>query len=334
MQTLILIHIGERFPHYLKDCIHQARTINPVNDTNIILIVNMCHFQEVEIFKQRYKIIPCYIDYELCPTPSHKEFLTNIKNKIDLSFRKQYWQYVVERFFILEEYMIQYNVSNIYMIETDNLVYVPLSIVSKTEQLFSQGMAVPYDSTERGYPSFMFFRKAADISLFTRYILECIKQGFVNDMDILSKYRHMYPSHVFAYPVIPHSCNNPPRDRANVFGHITSAKDCLFLTHPQFPIIFDAIAYGQSIGGIDPCNTNGNNTLGHINVLSLYTINDVEFKWVKSNNLWLPYANNMPIVNLHIHSKALSCFLSDKLEPPTADYNPKVLEINLTKEFN
>lgn len=332
MRTLVIIHIGHRWPHYLKNCIHQARLINPVDEADIVLIINCSHYEEAERFKSLYKIKPVYIE-DLIATNAHGDFYKHIHNLIDLQFRKQYWLYVVERFFILDEYMLQEKKSNVYMIETDNLLYVSLKEIELTERLFDQEIALPFDSLERGYPSFMFFRTSNSVSNFTQYILTCIKNGISNDMLILGKYRKEFPNKVFSYPVLPHECNTPLKARSSKVGHTANEQEGAFLCDSRFPMIFDAIAYGQAVGGIDPCNTGGLNTVGYVNESALYTIHETVFEWRKYNNIWIPFANNIPIVNLHIHSKALECFLSDKPDIPIANYNSKYLEQSLQDEM-
>jgi hypothetical protein len=78
--------------------------------------------------------------------------------------------------------------------------------------------------------------------------------------------------------------------------------------------IFDAAAIGQYLGGVDPRN-NPNNTIGFINETCLIDYSKYKFVWINENNLNIPHIVinniNVPIVNLHIHSKVLSNFLSN-----------------------
>ena len=332
MHTLIIIHIGHRWPHYIKDCIHQARQVNPVEQVNIVFLVNGHHFQEVEELEKIYHIQPVYIE-NLPVTKTHEEFLKTIVNLVDLQFRNKYWQYVFERFFLLEQYLLQTPTKSIYMIETDNLLYIPITKLAETEQLFTQDIALPFDSLERGYPSCMFFRKPSAVTKFVTYMLDCLKQGNRSDMEILGKYRKEHSEEVFAYPVLPSECNTPARERRSQVGHTATALQGKFLTDTRFPFVFDAIVYGQAVSGIDPCNTGGRQSVGYRNESALYSIDEVRFQWRNCKDQWTPYANELPIVNLHIHSKALYCFLSDRKAMPKAEYNPKELETKLRLEY-
>lgn len=330
MPVLVLIHLGEQWPHYLKDCVKQARLINP--RTEILLFVNQCHSFRVNPFQVIYNVKVIYVE-DLPSSPESSECLSRIREQVNLQFRNHYWQYVFERFLILQRYCLQTPLESIYMIETDNMVYVPLDIVVKTEQLFSQGMAVPFDNLEQGYPSFVFFRNRQAVFDFTKYMLNCLRKSYLSDMKILGQYRREHPESVFPYPVLPSVCNTPLRERVSLLGHRASAASSSFLSNKEFPILFDAIAYGQAIGGIDPRNTGGANSIGYINESALYTIRETSFSWMHFNRFWLPFVNAMPLVNLHIHSKALSFFLSDRDTMPSAEYNPGTLQDTLYNDL-
>lgn len=330
----MILHIGDQLPHYLEDCIKQARIVNPVGSTEIVLIVNQCHSSQCAQLKDLYKVNLIFIE-DLQQTGKHKEFLEKIVKMVNLEFRKCYWQYVFERFFILEEYCNQYNPGKFYMIETDNMVYVPLQIVEQTEKLFSQDMAAPFDNLEEGYPSFVFFRNTGAVASFTTYMLETLRRNYLSDMKILGRYRRECPDKVFPYPVVPHSCNTPLRTRYSRIGQIARPEETAFLSHAQFPILFDAIAYGQALGGIDPRNTKGMNTIGYVNESALYSIHESKFGWMQLHSYWFPFVlageQHIPLVNLHIHSKALSVFLSTSPSMPGGEYDVKELEQKLQK---
>lgn len=330
MTTLILIHIGEQWPHYLKDCLKQARLINPTSE--IVMIVNKCHSFRMIPLQTVYKIKAVFIE-DLPPSPLYDEFITKIVSMVDLQFRKKYWQYVFERFFILERFCMQYKPSSFYMIETDTLVYVPLEIVQTTEKLFTQGMAAPFDHLYQGYPCFVFFRSVQAVSKFANYMIESLRKKYSCDMKILASYWQEHPEEVFAYPVLPQSCNTPLRDRCSLIGLAASAKDTAFLSNPQFPILFDAIAFGQALGGVDPRNTNGIPSIGYINESALYTVEEAKFGWIQMEKMWFPIVNTLPLVNLHIHSKALCNFLSDNESMPGAKYDVKALESALENDL-
>jgi hypothetical protein len=44
---------------------------------------------------------------------------------------------------------------------------------------------------------------------------------------------------------------------------------------------------------------------------------------------WRPYLDGRPLFTIHVHSKALSCFLSDRTGPPTSDYDVATVNAGL-----
>ena len=77
-----------------------------------------------------------------------------------------------------------------------------------------------------------------------------------------------------------------------------------------FGCIFDGAAIGQYLGGTD--KEKGSE---FINETCVINYSKYLFKWKKKNNLYRPYiiVNNkeIPIINLHIHSKQLQNFMGN-----------------------
>jgi len=334
MITLFVIHLGSHFPHYIHDCIRQIRLHNPKDRVNIVLIVhgtaNYVHAEELE---QNYAVQPVYVE-DLPVTPHYIEFLSLSQQLLDLGFRQKYSQYILERYFVWEAYLMKTPLTNTYFIESDNLLYVSMDMVRSTESLFSQAMAMPYDTHERGAPSFVFTRNVESLTHFNRFLVDSMKLGCTDDMEIYGRYRRTHPEKMFAYPVIPAVCNSGKTERTNRIGQRVPIQECGFLCDSRFPILFDSVVYGQAVSGIDPRNTNAQQSVGYINEKALFSITETEFGWANRGGLWTPVANNLPIVNLHIHSKALSNFVSDKKSVPNAEYNPNDLLTKIAKDYS
>jgi hypothetical protein len=333
MISLFIIHLGEHFPHYIKDCIHQIRLHNPKETVDLYLIVNCTsNFIVSRQLEEDYAIKPVYVE-DLPISPIYEEFLAQSKAILDLGFRQKYSQYILERYFVWNAFLQTKDLKNTYFIESDNLLYVDLRIVQKTEALFTQEMAMPFDTVERGAPSFVFARNQQALQTFTTWIVTCMKKGMTDDMDIYGLYRRTHPEAIFPYPVLPAVCNTNVTERKNRIGQTVSVKDCTFLCDERFPVIFDSVVYGQAISGIDPRNTNAQQSVGYINEKALFSVVETQLGWTKSDTLWVPVANTLPIVNLHIHSKALANFVSDRTTVPKADYDPKELLKKINQDY-
>ena len=83
----------------------------------------------------------------------------------------------------------------------------------------------------------------------------------------------------------------------------------------EFNGIFDGAAIGQYLGGCDPKNKNSDQK-GFINETCEIKYNNYKFKWIIIDELYIPHIIidniNIPIYNLHIHSKKLQHFLNVK----------------------
>lgn len=333
MLTICIIHIGMHLPHYIKDCIHQLRIHNPKESTDIVLILNgHTNYGHAIKLAEMYSIKVAYIE-ELPITPHYIEFLTHSQRLLKNEDRQNSTQYMLERHFIWEAYLLKTNLTNVYLVESDNLMYVPLNVVQKTESLFSHGIAMPFDSVDRGVPSIVFARDYLALEDMNCWIIECMKKDMTNDMDIYGLYRKAYPDKIFHYPVLPPNCNKDKHMRTNKLGQTALIHDCTFLCDERFPIIFDSFVYGQAISGIDPRNTNAEHSEGHINETALFSVSESEISWSLADQLWFPMADHLKIANLHIHSKALSHFLSDRATMPVADYNSKELLEKINTDY-
>ena len=78
-------------------------------------------------------------------------------------------------------------------------------------------------------------------------------------------------------------------------------------------VMFDAAAYGQFLTGIDPRNSGNQNTTGYVNEDSCFNVRNVSIVWEEIDSLLVPTVNGIRLVNLHVHSKELARWRSDRL---------------------
>jgi hypothetical protein len=178
------------------------------------------------------------------------------------------------------------------------------------------------DNQYRGHPGFIFLPSVAAYTQFLRHFVD-LHSEYSNGTDIqfLAKVWNEYPTLVRALPVLPEGFVNGPRISPN--GCITCENPIFLQTDAkEIQVLFDSAVIGHAIGGIDPRNTPGSKIGSYVNESALYTFEELGFHWKKNrtSRLWTPYAGPMPIATIHMHSKALSCFLSDRYEYPKADW--------------
>ena len=272
MPVLILVHIGNHFPEYINDCISIVKSVSQVD---IHVLISKIHFNKIKdnIFRFALEDI----------APSSEMLLFEERSKLDTNFRGGFFKYATMRFFYIYDYMTLMNLTDVFHIENDNVIY--LDFLDKIEQFRKKSMWCIMDSPTRCIPSFLYFKNSNIIS---RLLNTCIKHSSVgsNDMFALGEFR-----------------NNNINDVGNlpICGSYVDPIDPMFYKEAiNFGCIFDAAAVGQFIGGIDPRN-DSKNSIGFINETCLVKCNKVKVEWQDMK----PYLNGMPLVNLHIHSKDL-----------------------------
>jgi hypothetical protein len=141
----------------------------------------------------------------------------------------------------------------------------------------------------------------------------------VNDMILIATYWRSFGEAAFTpLPVVP---NDYPLPFASRAGHHPKDSSVFWNGYEQFRSIFDAAALGQYLGGVDPHNSQNKTTVGFVNESAVYSADSFEFSWKTTDgNLLCPFAKlndtSIPINNLHIHSKNLEPFRSDRPKPP------------------
>ena len=320
--SIVLTHLGESVPPYLVDCVKQIRLWNP--DAYVYLILDDCHkghafFTSLE---DEYGVRLAFRSF-LEQTPEHKYFLQNFKG--DLVFRKGYWRHVKERFFLIQELMMKEDLTNILAMEYDVLLYINIDSMIK-ELKDSKHMRMVRDNDQRGHPAFLFIPTAESIRKFNNFLCSII-DSHLEDMQSLAAYADHTKAMKY-FPVITEERNRSIKKRTSTQGHTSENPFYLSDEFRRFNMLFDSLTVGQWVGGIDSRNTGGNKIARYENESALYNINEMSFTWKKDTEsfLWQPFLDGCLLATIHVHSKALSCFMSDRSDYPKDDYD--VVRIN------
>ena len=316
--SIILVHLGTNIPLYLDACLKQIRLWNSIENVAVYLVA----FEELsEIFDplcEKYSVTFVRTN-SLTPTENHSRFIRDLKN-YDASFRNDYWRYVVERFFYMEEVMRSYNLTNVIHMEYDVMLYMDVSEFYPGVTKHIPGMALAFDNDTQGYPSFIFINSIEALELLNGFITVNCNSG-LTDMKLLSLFRWLYPNLLQSLPQIP---VRPLENRTNLSGTVSNEPPTYLanLFTELGSRIFDSIAIGQLIGGIDARNTDGTQVVEYENESAFYNVSEFGIRWNRcASRRWFPETNaGHRIVNIHIHSKLLSYFLSDRTDEPKCDY--------------
>jgi hypothetical protein len=316
MAALILTHLGESVPAYLADCVHQFRLWN--KDTPIYILLDASHLSNPfwTSLADKYAVKFCTTN-SLSPTPHHVEFQNTYTG--DVVFRKGYWKHVRERFYFVEECMIAHGLTHVISMEYDVLVYGSFDDLLAKLRTGPQTLRMVKDNCDRGHPAFLYIPQVSVIRDFNVF-LSSINGSGLEDMQSLAFYSDLFEVHYF--PVLTAARRRLVDPRRSLTGH--TAADCSFLSEDSehFGVLFDSLVVGQWIGGIDSRNTGGAKITRYRNESALYTIQEMPFEWIQNGDrLWRPMLDGRPLMTIHVHSKALGCFLSDRASKPDDDYN-------------
>jgi hypothetical protein len=317
MFHLTLVHLGTAYPTYLEHCIHQLRLWNSAEELTVYVILEPCH-RDKEALLGACGAEVVFTD-TLPKTRDHELFLQEYAG--DTEFRKGYWRHVKERFFYMEELMIQKCIGSMVSMEYDVLLYTPFStLFPKLVRHGGDRLAFVMDNETRGHPGFLYIGSPEAIMQFNQHILMRIKVP-LEDMKLLCDYWQNYPERVKFLPAISHERNKAIPNRTSRDGQTT--KDPFFLSDgfESLESLFDSAVVGQALGGIDPRNTHGTKIVGYENEGALYSMIEMPFEWKQEGGLWKPYLDMSPLNTIHVHSKALQCFLSDRATTPSGDYS-------------
>lgn len=279
---LVLVHIGPRFPPYINDCIEQAlRIIN----IHIHIIISREHIKHI-----KYPIHAEAI--EDLPTDSYYQAFENTSH-LDPSFRDGFWKYATLRFFYIYAYAQKHNLSDVFHIEYDNLIYHDFT--KKIDIFRERDMWLVLDAPDRCIPSFLYFKSPSSIQDLLPTLITCAGRG-INDMNALAYYYRNNQTKVGLLPIISNYQDDIP--------------SCYYEHASKFQCLFDGACVGQYIGGVDPRNIPGD-TRGFINETTVFKCDKASVNWHIIESLRYPFLNNLPLVNLHIHSKDLKRWSSN-----------------------
>lgn len=303
MANIVLVHIGKSLPEYIFDCVFQIILVSPKSKIYIILndiLINQFKHRFLNLNVNLYLLSDydydniVYVPSESLNIPN--EYLEAHNNFSSMqSFRDRFWISTTTRFFYIELFMKKYNITNLFHIENDVMLYEDLSILDLEDSLY-----MLKDSPNRIIPSLMYIPNSDIIQLLNTHIVKTLQSSskFLNDMELLCTFTE------------------------NV---------CYFPTgiHNNEKYVIDGAAIGQYLGGIDPRNipsystpsniiqiTYNNPTIGFINETSDLKMNKcyITYNMKNNENTILPLRcynlNDIPTYNLHIHSKQLYQFSS------------------------
>jgi len=294
----VISYIG-KLPPYLVNCVEQIRMWNPSKE------IYVCYTSQdasneamMRCLKRDFNVIDVKIE-NLKMTDEHRHFNKTYTN---LSMNG-FWKFTMERFFIVEECMRDFELQNIIHLEADNLVYFSSDkIIDKCKQI--DKILIPSDNETRFIAGTCFINRASELRLLNKYFSTMSYNRA--EMETIMTFAKENPAVIDCLPVIMD--DYPYELKVDEGEKVIDTKK--FSRHTNhFEAIFDAAAIGQYLLGIDPIH-NRSNTDGFVNPHCAFKINKMWLSWSKVDGKWrLNLSHDLtrwwPIMNLHVHNKSL-----------------------------
>ncbi len=305
--SIVFIHIGPSIPDYLSIALQQARLFN--KECPIYVIGNegalkSCPFALDETIH--------YISCEsLARSQSHDQF--SASSRLDKNAFNGFWTFTSERFFYLEELVQKYQLTDVFHLENDIMLYADLSsLLPVFHKEYHHKIGATFDSDTRGIPGFVYISDLVPISRFTQLMAELAQSG-KNDMEMLQEFKNRYQGTYIEHLPIVMPQYSQDHGLRNGLNQVARHPEFFFQNFDAFGSVFDAAAMGQYLGGISP--RNGPMIPGFINETCFFNPSYFVFTWeIDLEGRWVPfivYKNvKYPVNNLHIHSKNLHPFFS------------------------
>jgi len=287
---LVFIHIGDAPPDYAKHAVLQARRWNP--DAPIFFLSST--------IPASYGAGEQWISiHDIPKTRAHARFLE--KSRLDATWRGGFWRSTTERLFILEDWMLHHGIKECIHTENDIMLYTEfnklLPVLRKGKGLSTtfQGQGVNRDQVRLCFAVLY----VARLEVLSNFLLFLSNPSSIDEMQRGGDYWEM----------MPEDCSLLPTAPTGVTLKYETYRS--WYENPEFPVIFDAAAYGQYLGGIDP--RNGPEGPGFVNLDTDFRADQFKYKWrTDSSGRRYPViekdGKDWPLANLHIHSKRLEMF--------------------------
>lgn len=308
--SLVFVHLGPSVvPDYAVTAIEQARLFNP--DCPFYFIVQQ---QQTAALSHRLAAfrVTCIAAESLRPTLQHTNFLRT--STLDRNWHHGFWQYTTERFFYLEEFIQTHNLSNVFHIENDIMLYVDLATLLPTMQKYYNGIGITFGSDNMCVPGFVYMPNASSLQKITTFLANRARDGKDDGLTLATCKNIVGRQHIDYLPTIcPEYAQH--YEMKNLCGE-KAINPAYFSQHiEEFQSIFDAAAFGQFLGGWSPLNSSWNNGQPCKNFWSMFDASHLPVTWEPDNQgRKIPFANfagkKYRINNLHIHSKNLKGFRS------------------------
>ncbi len=327
-ESIIFVHFGKLIPSCLYTVVKQARYFNP--NCKIYLLCNEESYPLLQnknaIFFEEEKV-QLVLSETVPKSTLHKLFEEN--HLFNTSFLGGFWLYTSKRFFALYDFMQDRDLSDVFHLENDTMLYADLTTLLPFFTHVS--LAAPFQSQKGCIPCFVFCKDTKSLYPLLEHIVKLMndfegkKPDFtLNDMQTLASYHATYGSKaLMPLPTLMAEYEKHYVKRKSFFA-LDNATPLRFLYKhgEEFPsCLFDAAGLAIFFNGNDR-TISPDHKGGTIHARCLFNPSVFSFFWGNDEQgKVIPYLSfkglDYRIINLHFHSKMPEEYASfgTKLKP-------------------
>ena len=222
-------------------------------------------------------------------------------NNTDVDFRNGFWNKTTERFLVLQQFQVKYQVKSFFHAELDNIVFDISKLAGQLDQ-YGVGCFVPRDRVDRGIASLIYINSNTPLE----NIISVLNQSpppAQNDMQLLG----MMLQNDANFMALPTDHSLAEDGKNNKWSAVP-----LHFTNG----LFDAAAIGQFLFGIDFRNSNSLHYNAFVNENTGYDLWQIYFNWPSvASGLQLirkSDGQSFNLYNLHVHSKLFNLIAQEE----------------------
>ena len=296
------VFLGSKLPSYAKASIQLAASTSGVN---LYLIGNRSILKSVRHLPVNFTAIEDFYDSQ--------EF-NSAKRRItaDHKYRNGIWLKSLERFFVIYQYMLTFHKYSILHAELDQLIFSAERFSELLENTKLKGLFFPFHSASSVVASLVYINDVLALKSLIDFSQGDFK--YANEMVLIAEWARQNPDLIFQLPTTATLL------QARTDSFVPNVK---LLTASELGGVVDAAQLGQWIAGIDPKHLKLS-----VRPLTLFVDSPTEFllsrkqletlRFVQSeigavNVLSESGLINIPLYNLHIHSKIHPALVNGKI---------------------
>lgn len=298
--SIVFVHIGNELPPHLEVTVAQARLFN--EECDIYLIANDAALEKAppSLLKNRTLFVSCE---SLTPSIFHENFSASMAHDWSCC---GLWVYSSERFYYLEELIRQYQLSDVFHLESDVMLYADLNTLLPVFSSKYQGkIGAIFENDRRCVPDFVYISELAPLEALIKFYPTSVNNN-LTDMDILAYFKDLYQKVLIDH--LPIVVPEYAYDHELIGLSIKSKKPEEYSNNiEEFGVIFDGAAWGVYLAGFDS-HYFPEKGFGTISEYCVFNPSFFNFSWkVDHKGRRIPMVSykghQLPLVNLHLTNK-------------------------------